>query len=116
MKVAIFLDISKDRHTNPILKVIIDIKLKIFINNSSLILDFTPRLIHQESTRQAIQILVDQPSHDNIVVYCSIEIINDYNYDIWKYLFPELFPYGCGGLDEQHLTKLGLEVYMANVL
>jgi hypothetical protein len=63
-----------------------------------------------------MQILVDQPSHDNIVVCCSIEIINDYNYDIWKYQFHELFPYGCGGPNEQHLTKLGLEAYMANAL
>jgi hypothetical protein len=47
---------------------------------------------------------------------CSIEIINDYNCDIWKYQFPELFPYGCGGLDEQHPSKLKLEAYMANAL
>ncbi len=83
---------------------------------TSFILDLTPILIHQESTRQAIQILVDQPSHDNVVVHHSIEIISDYNHDIWKYQFLELFPYGLGDLNEQHPTKLGLEVYMANTL
>ncbi len=110
------LDILGDRHTNPTPKVTIDIKSKIFINNSLLILDFIPRLIHQESTRQVIQTLVDQPSHDNVVVCCSIDIINDYNCDIWKHQFPEIFPYGCGSSDEQRLTKLELEAYMANVL
>jgi hypothetical protein len=51
-----------------------------------------------------------------MVVSCSIEIINDYNRDIWKYQFHELFLYGCGGLDEQRPSKLGLEAYMANAL
>jgi hypothetical protein len=50
------------------------------------------------------------------VVHHSIEIISDYNHDIWKYQFLELFPYGLGDLNEQHPTKLGLEVYMANTL
>jgi hypothetical protein len=76
---------------NPTPKITIDTKLEIFINNSSLILNLTPRLTHQESARQAIEILVDQPSHDNVVVYCSTEIISDYNHDIWKYQFHELF-------------------------
>ncbi len=79
-------------------------------------MDLTPRLIHQESSRQAIQILVDQPSHNNMVVRCLIETINDYNCDIWKYQFLELFPYGYSGPYEQRLTKLRLEVYMANAL
>jgi hypothetical protein len=30
--------------------------------------------------------------------------------------FLELFPYGCGGSDEQRPSKLGLEAYMAHAL
>ncbi len=40
-----------DRHANPTLEVIIDTKSEIFINNSSFILDFIPKLTHQKSTR-----------------------------------------------------------------
>jgi hypothetical protein len=109
-------NISRDRHINSILEVIVDMELEIFINNSSFILDFTLKLTQQESTRWAIQILVDQPSHDNMVVCRSTKIINDYNCDIWKYQLLELFPYGCSGLNEQCPTKLGLEAYMANTL
>lgn len=72
-------------------------------------MNLTPRLSHQESTRQAIEILVDQPSLNDVVVYCSTEIISDYNHDIWKYQFHELFPYGHGDLDEQRRIRLGLE-------
>ncbi len=106
------MDILGDRHANPTPKVIIDTKLEIFINNSSLILDFTPILTHQESTKLVIQILVDQPSHDNVVVCHSTEIISD----IWKYKFPKLFPYGCGSPNKQCPTRLGLEAYMPNTL
>ncbi len=63
-------------------------------------MDPTPILIHQKSTRQAIQILVDQPSQDDVVVYHLIKIISDYNHDIWKYQFPKLFPYGRSSLDD----------------
>ncbi len=94
------MDILGDRRTNPTPKITIDTQLEIFINNSPLILDLIPRLTHQESTRQAIQILVDQPSHDNVVVCHSTKIISDYSHDIWKYQFLELFPYGRGDLDE----------------
>jgi hypothetical protein len=93
---------------NPTPKVTIDTELEIFINNSSLILNFTPRLTHQESTRQDIEIFIDQPSHANVMVYHSTEIISDYNHDIWKYQFHELFPYGCSDLDEQRPIRLGL--------
>jgi hypothetical protein len=110
------LDISRDRHTNSIPKVIINTEFEIFINNSSFILNLTPKLTQQESTRQAMEILVDQPSHDNMVIHHSTKIISDYDHDIWKYQFLELFPYGHNGPDEQHPTKLGLEVYMANTL
>jgi hypothetical protein len=51
MEVTKYVDISRDRHTNPTPKVIVDIKLKIFINNSSLILHPAPKLTHQEFTR-----------------------------------------------------------------
>lgn len=91
MEVTKYVDISRDRHTNPTPKVIVDIKLKIFINNSSLILHPAPKLTHQEFTRQVIQILVEQPSHDDMVVCHLIEIMNDYNHDIWKDQIFELF-------------------------
>jgi hypothetical protein len=109
-------DILRDRHANPTLEVIIDTKLEIFINNSSLNLDFTPKLTHQKSTRQVIQIVVDQPSHDDVVVYHSTKFICDYNCDIWKYQFPKLFPYGHGNPEKQCPIRLGLEAYMASTL
>jgi hypothetical protein len=40
------LDISRNRHTNPILEVTIDMKLEIFINNLTLIFDLAPILTH----------------------------------------------------------------------
>jgi hypothetical protein len=107
---------QRDRHINSILEVIIDTEFKIFINNSSFVLDFIFKLTQQESTRWAIQILVDQHSHDNMVVYHSTKIISDYNHDIWNYQFFELFPHDHNGLDEQCPTKLRLEAYMANTL
>ncbi len=76
VEVTNFLDILGDIHTNPIPETIVDMKSKIFINNSSLILDLTPRLTHQKSSRYVIQILVDQPSHDNMVFRHWIEMIN----------------------------------------
>jgi hypothetical protein len=42
MKFANSLDILRNRHTNPIPKVTIDMKLEIFINNLTLISDLTP--------------------------------------------------------------------------
>jgi hypothetical protein len=46
VEVANSLDILGDRHANPTPEIIIDTKSEIFINNSSFILDFTPKLIH----------------------------------------------------------------------
>jgi len=45
------LDILGDRHTNPIPRVTIDMESKIFINNSSFILDQTnlPLILHKAS-------------------------------------------------------------------
>jgi hypothetical protein len=51
-----------------------------------------------------------------MVVHHSIEIINDYNRDIWKYQFLELLAYGYSGPNEQCPTILGLEAYMVNAL